>query len=96
MELREDAGWSRGELASKVGTDASQISRCENGRITPPLDVPMRTAEVLNVSLDYVGLEGGACPPLDVADHGLGEGPGWPSASSATRTAPRRSTSSTS
>ena len=34
-ELRKEAGWSLFELAEKVGGDARQISRYENGRITP-------------------------------------------------------------
>lgn len=72
-ELRKEAGWSQGELAEKVATDARQVSRYENGRITPSLDVLVRIAEVLNVSLDYLVVEGVARRPLHVADHGLGE-----------------------
>jgi transcriptional regulator with XRE-family HTH domain len=72
-ELRKQHGWSQGELAEKVGTDARQISRYENGRITPSLDVVARLAEVLNISIDYLVIEGAVPRPLHVADHGLGE-----------------------
>jgi transcriptional regulator with XRE-family HTH domain len=72
-ELRKEQGWSQGELAERVGTDARQISRYENGRITPSLDVVARLAEVLDVSIDYLVIEGMARRPLHVVDHGLGE-----------------------
>jgi len=71
-ELRKEAGWSQGDLAEKVGTDARQISRYENGRITPSLDVLVRVAEALNVSLDYLVVDDVPRRPLHVADHGLG------------------------
>lgn len=30
-QLRQERGWSQAELAAKVGADAGQISRYENG-----------------------------------------------------------------
>ena len=72
-ELRKEAGWSQGELAEKVATDARQVSRYENGRITPSLDVLVRIAEVLNVSIDHLVVEGVARRPLHAPDYGLGE-----------------------
>jgi len=33
--LRNEQGWSQSELAELVGADPAQISRYENGRITP-------------------------------------------------------------
>jgi len=72
-ELRKEAGWSQGELAEKVGTDARQISRYENGRITPSLDAIVRIAEVFNVSVDHLVFEDVARRPLHAPGHGLGE-----------------------
>lgn len=72
-ELRKEAGWSQGELAERVGTDARQVSRYENGRITPSLDVLVRIAEVLNISIDYLVVEGIGRRALHGLDHGLGE-----------------------
>jgi transcriptional regulator with XRE-family HTH domain len=72
-ELRTEHGWSQGELAEHVGGDARQISRYENGRITPSLDAVVRIAEVLNVSIDYLAIEDAPRRPLHVADHGVAE-----------------------
>lgn len=53
-ELRKEHGWSQGELAERVGADPAQISRYENGRITPSADAVVRLAEVFDVSCDYL------------------------------------------
>ena len=72
-ELRKEHGWSQGELAEHVGGDARQISRYENGRITPSLDAVARIAEVLNVSLDYLVIENAPRRPLHITDNGIAE-----------------------
>jgi transcriptional regulator with XRE-family HTH domain len=71
--LRQAAGWSQGELAQRVGTDARQISRYENARITPSLDVLARIAETLDVSLDHLVFDDIARRPLRAADNALGD-----------------------
>ncbi len=61
-------------LAERVGgSDARQISRYEHGRITPSLDVAVRLAQALNVSLDYLAIDNIPRRPLRIADHGLGD-----------------------
>ena len=55
--LRKEKGWSQGELAKKVGADARQISRYENGHITPSADVLIKLAVTLDVSVDYILFE---------------------------------------
>lgn len=72
-ELRKEMGWSQGELADKVGTDARQVSRYENGRITPSLDVVARIAEVLNVSLDHLVFEDVPRRRLHTPENALGD-----------------------
>lgn len=57
VELRKEHGWSQADLASRIGGDAGQISRYENGRITPSADVIVRLAEVFDVTTDYLLLE---------------------------------------
>ncbi|HUR17851.1 MAG TPA: helix-turn-helix transcriptional regulator [Acidimicrobiales bacterium] len=52
---------------------ARQISRYENGRITPSLDVVARIAEVLNVSVDHLVFEDIPRRALHGPDHGLGD-----------------------
>lgn len=73
-ELRTELGLSQTELAQRVGTgDARQISRYENGRITPSLDAIARIAQALDVSLDYLVFDDHPRRPLHVADHGLSD-----------------------
>jgi transcriptional regulator with XRE-family HTH domain len=73
-QLRAEAGLSQAELAELVGgSDARQISRYEHGRITPSLDVAIRIAQALNVSLDYLAIEDIPRRPLHIADHGLAQ-----------------------
>lgn len=71
--LRKELGWSQGELAEAVGTDARQISRYENGRITPSLDVAMRIAEALDVSLDYLVFDDVPRRALHAPENALGD-----------------------
>jgi transcriptional regulator with XRE-family HTH domain len=73
-ELRTEAGLSQAELAKLVGsTDARQISRYENGRITPSLDATIRIAQALDISLDYLAIDDIPRRPLHVQDHGLAD-----------------------
>lgn len=50
--LRKERGWSQSELAARVGGDAGQISRYENGKISPSVDVVVKLAETLDVATD--------------------------------------------
>lgn len=73
-QLRTEAGLSQADLAERVGSsDARQISRYENGRITPSLDATIRIAQALNISLDYLAIDNIPRLPLHVNDHGLAE-----------------------
>lgn len=59
-ELRKERAWSQTELAEKIGSDARQISRYENERITPSVEALVKLAEVFEVSTDYLLLESAA------------------------------------
>ena len=73
-QLRTEAGLSQAELAQRVGgSDARQISRYENGRITPSLDATIRIAQALNISIDYLAIDDIPRRPLHIDDHGLTE-----------------------
>jgi transcriptional regulator with XRE-family HTH domain len=73
-QLRTEAGLSQADLAQRVGgSDARQISRYENGRITPSLDATIRIAQALNISIDYLAIDDMPRRPLHVDDHGLAE-----------------------
>lgn len=56
-QLRAEHSWSQGDLATQIGADAAQISRYENGRITPSADALVRLAETFDVSCDYLLLD---------------------------------------
>ncbi|MGH9268010.1 MAG: helix-turn-helix domain-containing protein [Acidimicrobiales bacterium] len=71
--LRTEAGLSQAELAEQVGGDGRQISRYENGRITPSLDALARIAEALNVSLDHLVFDDIARRPLHSPENILGD-----------------------
>lgn len=71
--LRKGAGLSQSELAERVGTDARQVSRYENGRITPSLEVAARIAEALDVSMDHLVFEAVPRRPLHGPENALGD-----------------------
>jgi transcriptional regulator with XRE-family HTH domain len=52
--LRKEHGWSQADLATRVGGDAGQISRYENGKITPSVEAVIRLAEIFDVSTDFL------------------------------------------
>jgi len=62
--LRKERGWSQGELAQRLGTDARQISRYENSRMTPSAEAVVKIARVFDVSTDYLLVEDAARRPL--------------------------------
>jgi transcriptional regulator with XRE-family HTH domain len=72
-EARKEAGWSQAELAEKVSTDPGRISRYESGRITPSADALVRLAEALNISIDYLLIDGVPRRPLHTPEHALGD-----------------------
>jgi len=71
--LRKEHGWSQGELAAKIGTDGRQISRYENGHITPSAEVLIRLAQTFDVSVDYLLFDDAPKRPLTVEDRELAE-----------------------
>ncbi|MGH3496020.1 MAG: helix-turn-helix domain-containing protein [Nocardioidaceae bacterium] len=72
--MRKEHGWSQAELAAKIAGDAAQISRYENGRITPSADVIVRLADVFGVTTDYLLLDDSPRRPQHTADEAaLGE-----------------------
>lgn len=53
-QLRKELGLLQSELASELGTTASNISNYENGKIKPPIDKIKAMAEIFNVPIDYL------------------------------------------
>lgn len=72
-QLRKEHGWSQAELGERIGTDSQRISRYENERITPSIDALIRLATALDVSIDYLLIEGAPRQPLTTLDPTLAE-----------------------
>ena len=69
--LRKEKSWSQGQLAEKIGSDARQISRYENDKITPSVEAIVKIAQVFDVSIDYLLVQDAVRRPLKLDDHGL-------------------------
>lgn len=63
-KLRKEQGWSQDELGEKLGGDGRQISRYENGHITPSVEAIIKLAQIFDVSTDYLLLEESPRKPL--------------------------------
>lgn len=53
-EVREDRGLTQQTLGTWINKSKSAVSGYETGSQTPPIEVLMSIASVLNVSLDYL------------------------------------------
>ena len=69
--LRTERGWSQAELAEKIGSDARQVSRYENGRVAPSLDVLAKIADTLDISVDYLVIHTAPRRPLHPPENPL-------------------------
>lgn len=65
-KLRRDRAWSQDELAHHAQIDGRQVSRYENDRVVPSIDVIMKMAKAYNVSVDYLLFEDAEMRPLQV------------------------------
>lgn len=53
-EYRAGLNATQREMAEKIGISSASLSAYESGSKTPPLDIAIRIADTLNVSLDYL------------------------------------------
>jgi putative transcriptional regulator len=60
-ELRDEKGWSQGDLAERLGVRRTSVANYEQGVSFPPLPALEKLAKLFGVSLD--GLVWGADPP---------------------------------
>jgi transcriptional regulator with XRE-family HTH domain len=56
-ELRKEKGWSQDEFAYNAQIDGRQVSRYENDRVMPSIEVIIKMAKAYNVSIDYLLLD---------------------------------------
>jgi len=52
--LRKAKGWSHEELAEKMGTTPSSVSRWKSGRVTPSAETLAQLAQLFDVTVDYL------------------------------------------
>jgi transcriptional regulator with XRE-family HTH domain len=63
-QLRKEKGWSQDELAFNAQIDGRQVSRYENDKVTPSIEVVIKMARAFNVSLDFLLIEDAPRRPL--------------------------------
>ncbi len=68
-ELRKEKGWSQDEFAHAAEIDGRQVSRYENDRVMPSIEVVIRMAKAYNVSIDFLLLEDVPRRPLLAVAH---------------------------
>lgn len=71
QSLRKEQGWSQGDLAKRLGSDARQISRYENDKVTPSAEALVKLAQVFDVSVDHLLLEDAPRRPVTLEDKEL-------------------------
>jgi len=63
-QLRQEKSWSQDELAFHASIDGRQISRYENDKVTPSVDVVIKLAKAFDVSVDYLLIDDAPKRPL--------------------------------
>ncbi len=56
-DLRKEKCWSQDEFAANAKIDGRQVSRYENDRVVPSIEVVIKIATAFDVSLDYLLLD---------------------------------------
>lgn len=64
-QLRQEKGWSQDEFAHHAQIDGRQVSRYENDKVMPSVEVVVKMAKTFNVCLDYLLLDEAGRRPLD-------------------------------
>src|SRR5690606_2451230 len=54
VQLRKGLKWSQEELAKQIGTSAPIVGRYERNEIKPSIEVAVKIADALGVSIDYL------------------------------------------
>ena len=63
-QLRQEKGWSQDEFAFHAEIDGRQVSRYENDKVTPSVEVVIKMARAFDVSLDFLLLDEAPRRPL--------------------------------
>jgi transcriptional regulator with XRE-family HTH domain len=74
VRLRKEQGWSQTELGQHVGVHIAHLSRLENGKSQPSVDMLWKIAKVFNVSMDYfMDEQADEATPVSIEDRPLAE-----------------------
>lgn len=71
--LRQKQGWSQAELGKHLGIHGGHISRLENGKFQPSLDLLRKLSEVFKVSADYLLSEDDEYGEVHIQDQALAQ-----------------------
>lgn len=71
--LRREKSWSQDELAYHAGIDGRQISRYENDKVTPSVEVVIKLAKAFDVSVDHLLFDDAPKRPLYESANKLAE-----------------------
>ena len=63
-QLRQEKSWSQDELAYHASIDGRQISRYENDKVTPSVEVVVKLAKAFDVSVDHLLFDNAPKRPL--------------------------------
>ncbi|MDP3478231.1 MAG: helix-turn-helix transcriptional regulator [Desulfoprunum sp.] len=63
-QLRQEKSWSQDELAFHASIDGRQVSRYENDKVTPSVDVVIKLAKAFDVSVDHLLIDNTPKRPL--------------------------------
>ena len=66
--LRKENGWSQDELAYHAKIDGRQVSRYENDKVMPSIEVVIRMAKAYDVSIDFLLIDDAPRRPLTTPD----------------------------
>ena len=55
--LRDEKGWTQDYLGELINSHGRQISKYENDRVTPTIELIIRFAKIFKVSIDYLVFE---------------------------------------
>lgn len=71
--LRKEKNWSQDELAYHANIDGRQVSRYENDRVTPSVEVVVKLAKAFDVSVDHLLFDDAPKRPLHKSTNKLTE-----------------------
>lgn len=54
---RSEHSWPQAQLAERIGSDAHEVTRYENGRVAPSFDVLAHPGATLSTTIDYLVID---------------------------------------